>query len=189
MPPHSLQSTEWPPSSPDSSSPSSAPSLTSPSPSDLQAPRSAPPKKPLPPPPPPPRHSNRSIAIEGVVFCKSCPHLPHHVESIHIAPLRGAAARLVCLEKKEKRRLEATAVTDQRGFFLLRAGHRAASLKRCRVYVSSPKWCNKPIVPAHEPFGVIPRFERTLLFGSDVVDLYAAGFFEFGSDRTGSCPR
>ncbi|KAG0492983.1 hypothetical protein HPP92_006381 [Vanilla planifolia] len=145
------------------------------------------PRKPL--PPPPPRHSNRSISIEGVVFCKSCPHLPHHVEPIHIAPLRGAAARLVCLQKKEKRRLEATAVTDQRGFFLLRAGHRAAWLRRCRVYVSSPKWCNKPIVPAHEPFGVIPRFERTLLFGSDVVDLYAAGFFEFGSDRTGSCPR
>ncbi|XP_039115888.1 non-classical arabinogalactan protein 30-like [Dioscorea cayenensis subsp. rotundata] len=120
--------------------------------------------KPSPPPPPPfsvPPIGKLLISVEGVVYCQFC-KFPGYDKVLNASPLRGALAKLVCYNKKEKHGVVVTTKTDRKGYFLIQSyklsGFQARS---CKVVVTSPlKVCSKLVHP-----GLPLRFERVVNMG------------------------
>ncbi|KAH7651367.1 Pistil-specific extensin-like protein [Dioscorea alata] len=136
-----------------------------------------------PPLPPPPPIGKLLISVEGVVYCRYC-KFPGYDKILNASPLRGALAKLVCYNKKEKRGIVVTTKTDRRGYFLIQSkklsGFQARS---CKVVVTSPlKVCSKLLYP-----GFPLRFERVVKVGKTQIALFTAGFFEFAPPYGTKC--
>ncbi|KAJ0986429.1 hypothetical protein J5N97_004785 [Dioscorea zingiberensis] len=134
-------------------------------------------------PPRPPPILKLLIAVEGVVYCRSC-KLPGYDKILNSAPLPGALAKLVCYNKKEKRGVVVTKKTDRRGYFLIQSQKLSGFQSRsCKVVVSSPlKVCSKLVFP-----GLPLRFERVIKKGKSEIALFTAGFFEFSPPSGTKC--
>ncbi|KAE8714969.1 putative eukaryotic translation initiation factor 3 subunit [Hibiscus syriacus] len=107
--------------------------------------------KPLSPPPakPPtyPKPTRSFVAVQGVVYCKSCKYKGSDTllgaEAIH-----NATVKLTCKNTKYKQ--EATARTDKNGYFFLQAPKTVTSFAahKCTVSLCHRRWlraANRPI--------------------------------------------
>ncbi|GMH05449.1 hypothetical protein Nepgr_007289 [Nepenthes gracilis] len=101
-------------------------------------------KPPIPPFAHPPYHPSprKHVAVQGVVYCKSCNYTGIDT-LIAAAPLAGAEVVLKC--KNTRWTLKQKATTDRNGYFLLRAPETISSYgaHKCRVYLGIP--------PPHSP--------------------------------------
>ncbi|KAL6992566.1 hypothetical protein U1Q18_010676 [Sarracenia purpurea var. burkii] len=111
--------------------------------------------------PPEPGHpftGRRFIAVQGVVYCKSCKY--YGIDTLLAArPLPGAVVKLECNSSKHS--LVQEALTDKNGFFFLEAPKRISSFgaHKCKVFlVSSPfPTCSKPTNLNHGQDGAALR--------------------------------
>ncbi|KAE8659706.1 serine/threonine-protein kinase HT1-like [Hibiscus syriacus] len=117
---------------------------TYPAPKSPVHPPTKPPSPPVQPPSyPKPQISN--VAVQGVVYCKSCKYAG--VDTLLGAkPVLGATVRLACKDSKNNLTVQFT--TDKNGYFFLRAPNTIYnfSLRNCSVsLISSPlKSCSTP---------------------------------------------
>ncbi|KAF9590002.1 hypothetical protein IFM89_030152 [Coptis chinensis] len=91
-------------------------------------------------------HTRSPIAVQGVVYCKSCKYVKY--DTIWGAtPLSGAVVKLQCNNSKKPTIVKAK--TDKNGYFFLQARKEVTTYRsshKCRVFlVSSPlSSCNTP---------------------------------------------
>ncbi|XP_075504106.1 pistil-specific extensin-like protein [Primulina tabacum] len=121
--------------------PSPSPAVNQPTVKSPPHPPSTPPATPPSYPPPTPR---KFVAVQGVVYCKSCNYVG--VDTLMgAAPLSGAVVKLQC--NNTKYHLEEQAMTDKNGFFFFMP-HKVTTSgsHKCKVFlVSSPlSICNAP---------------------------------------------
>ncbi|GMI72831.1 arabinogalactan protein 30 [Hibiscus trionum] len=147
-----------------------------------------PPKAPsYPPPPHPParpptypKPSRSFVAVQGVVFCKSCKYKGSDTllgaEAIH-----NATVKLTCKNTKYKQ--EATAKTDKNGYFFLQAPKTITSFgaHKCTVsLLSSPlASCSKPTDLHGGIKGAALRPEKPFTANKLPFILYTVGPFAF----------
>ncbi|GLT82860.1 hypothetical protein SLE2022_011930 [Rubroshorea leprosula] len=147
FPPHPLHHHGYPPRHPPTQPPSHGP---------------YPPPKPLPPKPAPPLHPPKPapgpahpptrhpiswgiVAVEGLVYCKSCKN-PGVDTLLGASPIVDATVKLVCNNTKNPEVTEAK--TDKNGYFFLQASKPMTKdgAKACKVFLGPsplPK-CSKP---------------------------------------------
>ncbi|KAF8409235.1 hypothetical protein HHK36_005309 [Tetracentron sinense] len=92
-----------------------------------------------------PRRSLVVVAVQGVVFCKSCKYLGIDT-LLGASPLNGSVVRLECNNRRHPVSKEAT--TDKNGYFFMLAPKKMTTyeVRKCKVFlVSSPlESCKKP---------------------------------------------
>ncbi|XP_010260222.1 PREDICTED: non-classical arabinogalactan protein 31-like [Nelumbo nucifera] len=140
-----------------------------------QVPTPAPaPKAHVPPPVPPPKVSPPSpaprlpyvpprtlVAVQGVVYCKSCKY-PGVDTLLGATPIAGATVKLQCNNTKSPVTQQAT--TDKNGYFLLQAPKKVTTygVRKCKVFlVSSPlASCQQPTNLHQGSTGAVLRYEK-----------------------------
>ncbi|CAN6483578.1 unnamed protein product [Victoria cruziana] len=128
-----------------------------------------------------PSPSPRSVvAVEGVVYCKSCAY--KDVDTlVGATPLLGATVKLVCNNSRVPMVVEA--MTDKNGYFYFQASKMKVTtygVHKCHLsLVSSAKSsCNMATNLNGGMRGASLRFERSLS-GRPPTSLFAAGPFAF----------
>ncbi|KAJ9136154.1 hypothetical protein P3X46_033259 [Hevea brasiliensis] len=154
-------------------------------------PPAQPPKHPQPPVKPPSPspgyHFPRSfVAVQGVVYCKSCKY-PGVNTLLGASPLTGATVKLQCNNTKYP--LEAKATTDKNGYFFLQASKKITNYgaHKCKVsLVSAPNTaCSKPTDLHGGVSGGSLRPEKKYVSNKLPFVLYTVGPFAFEP----KCPR
>ncbi|KAI3974042.1 hypothetical protein MKX01_026439 [Papaver californicum] len=133
------------PASPPVYSPAPSP-VYSPAPSPVYAPVPSPVAAPPTPVASPPKYvpEKRLVAVQGVVYCKSCKYTAYN-NLMKATALPGAVVKMVCVtsEKKKNKPVVLTAVTDKNGYFFIPPSKKVSHLgaqKRCKVFLySAPK--------------------------------------------------
>ncbi|OAY24824.1 non-classical arabinogalactan protein 31 [Manihot esculenta] len=150
-----------------------------------------PPKHPQPPvkppAPSPSYHFPRSlIAVQGMVYCKSCKY-PGVDTLVGASPLPGATVKLQCNNTKYS--LEAKATTDKNGYFFLQAPKKITNYgaHKCKVSLfSAPNTaCSKPTNMHGGVSGGNLRAEKKYVSNQLPFVLYTVGPFAFEP----KCPR
>ncbi|XP_010059257.2 non-classical arabinogalactan protein 31-like [Eucalyptus grandis] len=134
---------------------------------------------PVHPPVKPPSHyppSSRSlIAVQGVVYCKSCKDTLYGSK-----PIFGAQVKLLC--KNTKYSASATATTDKNGYFFIQAPKTVTSFPfhKCKVYLvsSSISSCSQPSNLNSGFTGAFLRWEKPSSIKLP-FSLYSVGPFAF----------
>ncbi|XP_010057403.2 non-classical arabinogalactan protein 31 [Eucalyptus grandis] len=115
------------------------------------------------------------IAIQGVVYCKSCEYTLNGAK-----PIIGAVVKLWC--KNTKYPAWATATTDKNGYFFLEAPKTVSNFAthKCKVFlVSSPiPSCSEPSNLNGGSSGAPLKFEK-LVLGKPLFTLYSVGPLAF----------
>ncbi|MCL7029246.1 hypothetical protein MKW94_022208 [Papaver nudicaule] len=131
------------PASPPVYSPAPSP-IYSPAPSPIYAPVPSPLAAPPTPVASPPKYviEKRQIAVQGVVYCKSCKYTAYNT-LMEATALPGATVKMVCATsaKKKNKPVVLTAVTDKKGYFFVAPSKKVSHLgaqKRCKVFLVSP---------------------------------------------------
>ncbi|TYJ30503.1 hypothetical protein E1A91_A06G134800v1 [Gossypium mustelinum] len=140
-----------------------------------------PPPSPSPAKPPTyPKPQRSLVAVQGVVFCKSCKYAGSNT-LLGAKPILGATVKLTCKNTKYKQ--EATAKTDKNGYFFLQAPKTVTSFgaHKCTVsLVSSPMAkCSKPSNLHGGLKGATLRPEKPFTANKLPFILYTVGPFAF----------
>ncbi|MQL73574.1 hypothetical protein Taro_005931 [Colocasia esculenta] len=142
-----------------------------------------------PKPPPPPSPLRYHVAVEGVIYCKTC-KLSGYNKYVDASPLPGAVARLECTNSG-RRNVTLEATTDKNGYFFLQAPKVSSNtVNKCRVYlVSSPlAYCKKPSNLNGGVKGAKLKYEKIISDGTNDYALYTSGFLQFAPTTSDSCP-
>ncbi|PON58400.1 Pistil-specific extensin-like protein [Parasponia andersonii] len=149
-----------------------------------------PPPKPYTPPAKPPVHPpyipqpRKLVAVQGVVYCKSCKYAG--VDTLlNATEVAGAIVRLQC--RNTKYSLFATAKTDKHGYFLIRPNFLTTyGVHKCKVSLlySPLPYCRKPSILHGGDKGGVLRPELKSDAKLPFV-LYSAGPFAFEPKK---CP-
>ncbi|KAI6703739.1 hypothetical protein NL676_012875 [Syzygium grande] len=147
------------------------------------APSHAPPHMPVHPPARPPvgPTGRRFIAVQGVVYCKSCKY--SGVETLLGAtPLLGAVVKLECNNTRYRPTVQ-TAKTDKNGYFFLAAPKTITTyaFHKCKVsLVSSPlPSCQKPSALHGGSAGAVLKPEKPIMIGNLPFTVFTVGPFAF----------
>ncbi|MBA0778172.1 hypothetical protein Gotri_006067, partial [Gossypium trilobum] len=140
-----------------------------------------PPPSPSPPKPPTyPKPQRSLVAVQGVVFCKSCKYAGSDT-LLGAKPILGATVKLTCKNTKYKQ--EATAKTDKNGYFFLQAPKTVTSFgaHKCTVsLVSSPMAKCSKLSNLHGGLkGATLRPEKPFTANKLPFILYTVGPFAF----------
>ncbi|KAL0011091.1 hypothetical protein SO802_006199 [Lithocarpus litseifolius] len=166
-----------PPSHPPHQSPPSHPPVHPPAHPPSHPPQHAPPSH---PPVYPPAHPPSFVAVQGVVYCKSCKYAGVD-DLLGATPIDGAVVKLQCNNTKYP--VVQTAKTDKNGYFFLTAPKTITSnvVNKCKVFlVSSPLTkCNKPSNLNDGLKGAILRPEISYVADKLPFILYTVGPFAF----------
>ncbi|WVZ68980.1 hypothetical protein U9M48_017849 [Paspalum notatum var. saurae] len=132
--------------------------------------------------PQPPPDLNFTIAVEGVVWCKTCRYAGY-VKSMDASPLPNAAALLRCRRGGDGRALSVWNTTDADGYFLIQADWQSTPFKSkdCRVFVpvSPVRGCSVAVTP-HRKQGATLKFRRFVpVSDGELQGRYSAGNFTF----------
>ncbi|CAL9026104.1 unnamed protein product [Prunus brigantina] len=133
------------------------------------------------PPVHPPQSPPKSfVAVQGVVYCKSCKY--SKVDTLlGASPLQGATVKLQCNDTKKP--LVVKANTDKKGYFFITAPKHITShgAHKCKVsLVSSPSAsCSKPSDFQGGLRGAILKPEKPFVSGKLPFFLYSVGPFAF----------
>ncbi|KAG7962318.1 hypothetical protein I3843_09G061000 [Carya illinoinensis] len=184
-PPPSLPPPHLPPSHPPVHPPSHPPHHHSPSLPPLHPPVHPPAHPPMPAHPPahpPVFHPPRSfVAVQGVVYCKSCKYAGADT-LLGASPVLGAIVKLQC--NNTKYGLIQKAKTDKNGYFYLTAPKSITSYgaHKCKVFlVSSPvAACSKPSNLHYGLNGALLKPEKPFVSDQKLpFILYSVGPFAF----------
>ncbi|KAL6273196.1 hypothetical protein ACE6H2_023888 [Prunus campanulata] len=120
------------------------------------------------------------VAVQGVVYCKSCKY--SKVDTLlGASPLQGATVKLQCNDTKKP--LVVKAKTDKKGYFFITAPKHITShgAHKCKVsLVSSPSAsCSKPSDFQGGLRGAILKPEKPFVSGKLPFFLYSIGPFAF----------
>ncbi|KAI3940234.1 hypothetical protein MKW92_004463 [Papaver armeniacum] len=147
------------PASPPVYSPAPSP-VYSPAPSPVYAPVPSPVAAPPTPVASPPKYvpEKRLIAVQGVVYCKSCKYTAYNT-LMEATALPGATVKMVCVTstKKKNKPVVLTAVTDKNGYFFIPPSKKVSHLgaqKRCRVFLFSAPKKSKSMTPTNLNSGI-----------------------------------
>ncbi|XP_061979454.1 non-classical arabinogalactan protein 30-like [Populus nigra] len=189
--------TAAPVSAPPSHAPSQAPTPHhhhhhghAPAPAPVHTPAHAPvhPPKPHMPPPVPTHFPRKLVAVQGVVYCKSCNY--SGVDTLLGAkPVLGATVKLQCNNTMKPQDLKTT--TDKNGYFLIKAPGTITNygVHKCKVWlVSSPSTACSKITNLHGGLtGAMLRPEKKPFVDEKKREfaLFSVGPFAFES----KCPR
>ncbi|TKW16539.1 hypothetical protein SEVIR_5G305600v4 [Setaria viridis] len=139
--------------------------------------------------PQPPPDLNFTIAVEGVVWCKTCRYAGY-VRSMDASPLPNATALLRCRRDGDPRALSVSNTTDADGCFLIQADWQSAPFKSkdCKVYVqrSPAAGCAVPVKPAAKK-GAPLKFRRFVPLPDELQARYTAGNFTFAPEEPAKC--
>ncbi|XVF40476.1 hypothetical protein PTKIN_Ptkin01aG0116700 [Pterospermum kingtungense] len=139
-----------------------------------------PPSHPPAKPPTYPKPPRSLVAVQGVVYCKSCKY-PGVDTLVGAKPLSGATVKLTC--KNTKYKLVVQAKTDKNGYFFLQAPKTITSFgaHKCTVsLVSSPlASCSKPSNLHGGLKGAILRPEKPFIANKLPFILYTVGPLAF----------
>ncbi|XP_068664460.1 non-classical arabinogalactan protein 31-like [Aristolochia californica] len=128
-----------------------------------------------------------SVAVEGVIYCKSC-KFPGIDTLFGATPLAGAVAKLVC--NSTKHAISALGKTDKNGYFLIDAVKVSSyGVHKCRVFlVSSPsEKCKLPTNINGGIKGARVFFRKVVFKGTKPVFLYASGPLAFAPSNKTAC--
>ncbi|XP_026436041.1 non-classical arabinogalactan protein 31-like [Papaver somniferum] len=153
------------PASPPVYSPAPSP-IYSPAPSPVYAPVPSPVAAPPTPVASPPKYviEKKFIAVQGVVYCKSCKYTAYNT-LMEATALPGATVKMVCLTsaKKKNKPVVLTAVTDKKGYFFIPPSKKVSHLgaqKRCKVFLVSPPKKSKSMTPTNMYGGLSGAYLR-----------------------------
>ncbi|XVF25790.1 hypothetical protein REPUB_Repub13aG0243800 [Reevesia pubescens] len=139
-----------------------------------------PPSHPPAKPPTYPKPSRSLVAVQGVVYCKSCKYAGTDT-LLGAKPISGATVKLTCRNTIYK--LESKATTDKNGYFFLQApkGVTSFGAHRCTVsLVSSPlAKCSKPSNLHGGVTGATLRPEKPFVANNFSFILYSVGPLAF----------
>ncbi|XP_030528794.2 LOW QUALITY PROTEIN: non-classical arabinogalactan protein 31 [Rhodamnia argentea] len=149
--------------------------------------RTLPPHPPVHPPAHPPAHppmgpmSRRFIAVQGVVYCKSCKY--SGVETLLGAtPLLGAVVKLECNNTKYRPTVQ-TAKTDKNGYFFLMAPKTITTFAfhKCKASLASSPLptCRLPSPLHGGAAGAVLRPEKPALIDNLPYMVFNVGPFAF----------
>ncbi|KAI3844440.1 hypothetical protein MKX03_037765 [Papaver bracteatum] len=164
------------PASPPIYSPAPSP-IYSPAPSPVYAPVPSPVAAPPTPAASPPKYviEKKFIAVQGVVYCKSCKYTAYNtLNGSYITPwlvhyefgINCATVKMVCLTsaKKKTKPVVLTAVTDKKGYFFIPPSKKVSHLgaKMCKVFlVSPPPKKSKSMTPTNMYGGLSGAYLRS----------------------------
>ncbi|KAG9448112.1 hypothetical protein H6P81_014240 [Aristolochia fimbriata] len=134
-----------------------------------------------------PFQSRKSIAVEGVIFCKSCKY-PRIDTFFGATPLVGAGAKLVC--NNTKRAVTALGKTDKNGYFFIPTDKVSSfGIHKCRVFLdSSPSAkCKEPTNMNGGVKGSLLFFRKVLYMGTKTVFLFNTLPLAFAPSNTTAC--
>ncbi|CAD6340669.1 unnamed protein product [Miscanthus lutarioriparius] len=135
--------------------------------------------------PQPPPDLNFTVAVEGMVWCKSCRY-GGYVRSMDASPLPNAAALLQCQRGDDGRAVSVWNTTDAGGYFLILADWQSAAFKskdcKVKVYVprSPARGCTVAVKP--NPKGAPLKFRRFVPLSGEMQARYSAGDFTFAPE-------
>ncbi|OEL26791.1 hypothetical protein BAE44_0012189 [Dichanthelium oligosanthes] len=139
--------------------------------------------------PQPPPDLNFTIAVEGVVWCKTCRYAGY-VRSMDASPLPNAPALLRC-RRSDGQALSVWNTTDADGYFLIQADWQSAPFKSrdCKVYVPWPpaRGCAVAVKPAARK-GAPLKFRRFVPLSDELQARYSAGNFTFAPKDPAKVP-
>ncbi|XWS19611.1 hypothetical protein CRYUN_Cryun31cG0030400 [Craigia yunnanensis] len=139
-----------------------------------------PPSHPPAKPPTYPKPPRSLVAVQGVVYCKSCKYARSET-LLGAKPILGATVKLTC--KNTKYKLVVQAKTDKNGYFFLEAPKTVTSFgaHKCTVsLVSSPSAsCSKPSNLHDGLKGATLRPEKPYIVNKIPFILYSVGPFAF----------
>ncbi|RWR89154.1 non-classical arabinogalactan protein 31 [Cinnamomum micranthum f. kanehirae] len=136
------------------------------------------------------RSIRRRIAVQGVVFCKSC-NAPGFNPFEASSPLPGAIVSLVC-NGGGKHDIVVEGKTDDKGYFFIQPEKvKTYSAHTCKVFLTSSPWekCKKPTNINGGVSGDSLRFEKVLMGYKEYINLYSTGPFVFAPTSSSPCPR
>uniref|UniRef100_A0ACD5TEL0 Uncharacterized protein n=1 Tax=Avena sativa TaxID=4498 RepID=A0ACD5TEL0_AVESA len=139
--------------------------------------------------PPPQATVNFSIAVQGMVWCKSCKYSGYYAP-MDASPLQGAAVELRCRHGPHRMKL-VPGVTWAGGYFLIESAQMASfTIDECKVYATA---ANSPACGVPMPGepgagkGLPLKFERFEKRGDGLQALYSAGNFFFQPMHANKC--
>ncbi|XP_058092315.1 non-classical arabinogalactan protein 31-like [Magnolia sinica] len=133
------------------------------------------------------RPTRKLVAVEGVIYCKSCKFQGVNT-FLGASPLSGGVARLQC--NNSKRAVTAEGKTDKNGYFFIHTPNVTSyGVHKCKVYLgSSPlETCKNATDLNGGVTGATLKFHK-VLEGPTPLAIYSSGPFAFAPSNTTSCP-
>ncbi|XP_068666653.1 non-classical arabinogalactan protein 31-like [Aristolochia californica] len=127
------------------------------------------------------------VAVEGVIYCKSC-KFPGIDTLFGATPLAGAVAKLECNSTKHP--VTSVGKTDKNGYFLINAAKVSSyGVHKCRVFLaSSPSaFCKEPTNINGGIKGARLIFRKVFFRGTKPVFLYTSGPLAFAPSNKTAC--
>ncbi|OVA07748.1 Pollen Ole e 1 allergen/extensin [Macleaya cordata] len=154
-----------------------------PVPPPVMAPAMAPVAVPVPSPTIPKLPIRKPVAVQGVVFCKSCKYIKE--DTLQDAkPLVGAVVKMVCYNtNRPKFPIVMTATTDKNGYFFIPPTKKVTTYgaqTRCRVFLAAAPKGSKCKLPTNLHGGIRGAYLKPTKPATPVdFALYTVGPFAF----------